>query len=280
MTSKAQKSKTPHDPTITFEVELIESKVRSIGAYVGKILRSCGIKYEKGCRVRKQATCDFKVQKYFKWQQVLVPTDEEDKDYVARIHFLKNTTPQEAKEEASRYMDLDLEDMLCSPTLSVKKSKKRATSKNEASGYTEETLKRTKTITNKKRASNQLSIEPAKSPDNAIPVAVSTSEQALREVFKGLKCLTQNFASLDNIKVVKTDLENAQKKIQELKEANKATLTEANRKLKEAKAEANKKLEKAKADAKARVNTIAWRSIYRAWFANPGMDLIFFGGRG
>uniref|UniRef100_A0A803Q968 Uncharacterized protein n=1 Tax=Cannabis sativa TaxID=3483 RepID=A0A803Q968_CANSA len=44
----------------------------------------------------------FKVPKYSKWQQVPVPADEEEKDYVARIHFLKNTSPRKAEEDASR----------------------------------------------------------------------------------------------------------------------------------------------------------------------------------
>uniref|UniRef100_A0A803Q2N9 Uncharacterized protein n=1 Tax=Cannabis sativa TaxID=3483 RepID=A0A803Q2N9_CANSA len=59
MTSKAQKSKTPQDPTVTFEAKLIESKVRSIGSYVGEVLRSCGIKYGKGWRVRSVAPGEF-----------------------------------------------------------------------------------------------------------------------------------------------------------------------------------------------------------------------------
>uniref|UniRef100_A0A803PRG1 Uncharacterized protein n=1 Tax=Cannabis sativa TaxID=3483 RepID=A0A803PRG1_CANSA len=60
---KAHKSKTPQDPTITFEAELTESKIRSIGSYVGEVLRSCGIKNEQGCRIslpgRKRGAGDF-----------------------------------------------------------------------------------------------------------------------------------------------------------------------------------------------------------------------------
>uniref|UniRef100_A0A803P4D3 Uncharacterized protein n=1 Tax=Cannabis sativa TaxID=3483 RepID=A0A803P4D3_CANSA len=59
MTTQAQKSKTPQDPTVTFEAELIESKVRSIAAYVGNILKACGIKCEKRCRVRSVAQGEF-----------------------------------------------------------------------------------------------------------------------------------------------------------------------------------------------------------------------------
>uniref|UniRef100_A0A803P4G3 Uncharacterized protein n=1 Tax=Cannabis sativa TaxID=3483 RepID=A0A803P4G3_CANSA len=51
MTTQAQKSKTPQDPTVTFEAELIESKVRSIGAYVDmdseKLLNTSGKKGKK-----------------------------------------------------------------------------------------------------------------------------------------------------------------------------------------------------------------------------------------
>uniref|UniRef100_A0A803NLM2 Uncharacterized protein n=1 Tax=Cannabis sativa TaxID=3483 RepID=A0A803NLM2_CANSA len=92
MTSKAQKSKTPQDPTVTFEVELIESKVTSIGAYVSEVLKSCGI--------NDQATRDFKVLKYADRYKVPVPADEEDIDYVARTQFLKNLTPRKTKEDA------------------------------------------------------------------------------------------------------------------------------------------------------------------------------------
>uniref|UniRef100_A0A803QCV2 Uncharacterized protein n=1 Tax=Cannabis sativa TaxID=3483 RepID=A0A803QCV2_CANSA len=39
LAQKACKSKIPQDPTVTFEVELMESKVRSIGSYVEEVLR-------------------------------------------------------------------------------------------------------------------------------------------------------------------------------------------------------------------------------------------------
>uniref|UniRef100_A0A803PSI0 Uncharacterized protein n=1 Tax=Cannabis sativa TaxID=3483 RepID=A0A803PSI0_CANSA len=52
MSPKPRKSKTPQDPNVTFEAKLIESKVRSIGAYVDGILKSCGIKQRKGCVIR------------------------------------------------------------------------------------------------------------------------------------------------------------------------------------------------------------------------------------
>uniref|UniRef100_A0A803Q7T6 Uncharacterized protein n=1 Tax=Cannabis sativa TaxID=3483 RepID=A0A803Q7T6_CANSA len=90
----------------------------------------------------KQSTCDYKNPKFSKWQQILIPPHEEDRDYVARIHYLNKVAPREAEEEApqgnncgwsptvlrtectSLDMDLDLEDMLNSPILTNKKSKK------------------------------------------------------------------------------------------------------------------------------------------------------------
>uniref|UniRef100_A0A803PDB6 Uncharacterized protein n=1 Tax=Cannabis sativa TaxID=3483 RepID=A0A803PDB6_CANSA len=59
MAQKVRKSKTPHDPTITFEAELIESKVRSIGPNVGDVLRSCSIKNEQGSHIRYVAQGEF-----------------------------------------------------------------------------------------------------------------------------------------------------------------------------------------------------------------------------
>uniref|UniRef100_A0A803PD17 Uncharacterized protein n=1 Tax=Cannabis sativa TaxID=3483 RepID=A0A803PD17_CANSA len=52
MSPKHRKSRTPEDPNVVFEAELIESKVSSIGTYIGGILRSCGIKQQKGCIIR------------------------------------------------------------------------------------------------------------------------------------------------------------------------------------------------------------------------------------
>uniref|UniRef100_A0A803NI15 Uncharacterized protein n=1 Tax=Cannabis sativa TaxID=3483 RepID=A0A803NI15_CANSA len=59
MAQKARKSKTLQDPTVTFEAESIESKVRSIGPYVGDVLRSYGNKNEQGCRIRSIAKGEF-----------------------------------------------------------------------------------------------------------------------------------------------------------------------------------------------------------------------------
>uniref|UniRef100_A0A803PK50 Uncharacterized protein n=1 Tax=Cannabis sativa TaxID=3483 RepID=A0A803PK50_CANSA len=43
-----------------------------------------------------------KILKYSDWQQVPVPANKEDRDYVARSHYLKKITPQEAEDDASR----------------------------------------------------------------------------------------------------------------------------------------------------------------------------------
>uniref|UniRef100_A0A803QJC8 RNase H type-1 domain-containing protein n=1 Tax=Cannabis sativa TaxID=3483 RepID=A0A803QJC8_CANSA len=59
MAQKARKSKTPQDPTVTFKAELIESKIKSIGPYVGDGVRSCGIRNEQGCRIRSVAKKEF-----------------------------------------------------------------------------------------------------------------------------------------------------------------------------------------------------------------------------
>uniref|UniRef100_A0A803PR94 Uncharacterized protein n=1 Tax=Cannabis sativa TaxID=3483 RepID=A0A803PR94_CANSA len=247
MTTQAHKSKTPQDPSVIFEAELIESKVRAIGDYVGGVLKTCGIKQGRGCHIRfvapgeficfppervireesgeasnsassrigawslehikvgailplreyykefcnylgiapfqlipssyrilaglkvlyhilgwecptpleivyfysvkdvpvrklrsidfplneanlrtnnllglDQFTCDYKVLKTSKWQKVLVPADDEDKDYVACTHYLKKVISLEVEEEASR--DIDSKNLL--NTLG-KKGKKR-----------------------------------------------------------------------------------------------------------------------------------------------------------
>uniref|UniRef100_A0A803PRU9 Uncharacterized protein n=1 Tax=Cannabis sativa TaxID=3483 RepID=A0A803PRU9_CANSA len=59
MTSKPHKSKTPYDPNITFEVELIESKVRAIGDYIGSILKTYGIEYKRNSWIRSVAASEF-----------------------------------------------------------------------------------------------------------------------------------------------------------------------------------------------------------------------------
>uniref|UniRef100_A0A803PEM3 RNase H type-1 domain-containing protein n=1 Tax=Cannabis sativa TaxID=3483 RepID=A0A803PEM3_CANSA len=59
MAHKARKSKTSQDLAVTFEAKLIESKVRSIGSYVSEVLKSCGIKYKQGCRVRSVIKGEF-----------------------------------------------------------------------------------------------------------------------------------------------------------------------------------------------------------------------------
>uniref|UniRef100_A0A803QPK9 Uncharacterized protein n=1 Tax=Cannabis sativa TaxID=3483 RepID=A0A803QPK9_CANSA len=130
----------------------------------------------------KQSTGDFKVPKYSDWKRVLVHADEEDRDYVARTYYLKSTTPREAEDDASEEfsnyfgsssssddydMDLDLEDVLRSPTCPIKKSKKRATLIGDALGSTQEPLKRIKKTTNKKRATKQLTIEQEESLGNS-----------------------------------------------------------------------------------------------------------------
>uniref|UniRef100_A0A803NL14 Uncharacterized protein n=1 Tax=Cannabis sativa TaxID=3483 RepID=A0A803NL14_CANSA len=51
MSTKPRKSKTPQGPSVTFEAELIESKVRAIGEYVGRVLKSCSIKQRQGCGI-------------------------------------------------------------------------------------------------------------------------------------------------------------------------------------------------------------------------------------
>uniref|UniRef100_A0A803PSV4 Uncharacterized protein n=1 Tax=Cannabis sativa TaxID=3483 RepID=A0A803PSV4_CANSA len=48
MSTKTHKSKTPQDPNVTFEAELIESKIRAIGDYAGGVLTTCGIKQGRG----------------------------------------------------------------------------------------------------------------------------------------------------------------------------------------------------------------------------------------
>uniref|UniRef100_A0A803Q7K9 Uncharacterized protein n=1 Tax=Cannabis sativa TaxID=3483 RepID=A0A803Q7K9_CANSA len=62
------------------------------------------------------------------------------------------------------HMDIDLENVFKSPPSVDKKSKKRVTQTGEASGSTKEP-KRTKTTANKKKSSNSLTIEPAKSQE-------------------------------------------------------------------------------------------------------------------
>uniref|UniRef100_A0A803PZ31 Uncharacterized protein n=1 Tax=Cannabis sativa TaxID=3483 RepID=A0A803PZ31_CANSA len=59
MSTKSRKSKTPQDPNVTFEVELIESKVRTIGGYVDGVLKSCNIKQRRGCHIRSVALGEF-----------------------------------------------------------------------------------------------------------------------------------------------------------------------------------------------------------------------------
>uniref|UniRef100_A0A803NI14 Uncharacterized protein n=1 Tax=Cannabis sativa TaxID=3483 RepID=A0A803NI14_CANSA len=80
-------------------------------------------------------------------------------------------------------MDLDFEDVLCSPSGSSKQTKKRTTSSKTASGSNLEPLKRVKKSANKKRALTQLTIDLEKTPDtSSIPAAVSYGEQALGPV--------------------------------------------------------------------------------------------------
>uniref|UniRef100_A0A803PTN5 Uncharacterized protein n=1 Tax=Cannabis sativa TaxID=3483 RepID=A0A803PTN5_CANSA len=52
MCPKPRKSKTPQVPNVTIKADIIESKVRSMGAYIGGILKSCDIKQRKGCIIR------------------------------------------------------------------------------------------------------------------------------------------------------------------------------------------------------------------------------------
>uniref|UniRef100_A0A803NKA7 Uncharacterized protein n=1 Tax=Cannabis sativa TaxID=3483 RepID=A0A803NKA7_CANSA len=59
MAQKVCKSKNTEKPTVTFEAELIESKVRSISPYVRDVLRSCAISNEKGCRIRSVSQWEF-----------------------------------------------------------------------------------------------------------------------------------------------------------------------------------------------------------------------------
>uniref|UniRef100_A0A803P350 Uncharacterized protein n=1 Tax=Cannabis sativa TaxID=3483 RepID=A0A803P350_CANSA len=280
MTTQARKSKTPQDPTVTFEVEFIESKVKSIGAYVGNILKSCVIKYKKGCHVRFVAPGEFSyfplervireecgststsgssrigawslehikdgailpLREYFRefcnylrialfqlipssyrilayikvlyqimgWEcltpleilyfysvkavparkrglggfyylgthtndrriiQVPVPADEEDRDYVARIHFLRNVSPQEAKEEASqdnncgwspivlRAKSMNFENLFSRPSGS-KKGKKCVVGSETSSRANPKLVKRAKkAIANRKSSSKQIVIE-------------------------------------------------------------------------------------------------------------------------
>uniref|UniRef100_A0A803QDW3 Uncharacterized protein n=1 Tax=Cannabis sativa TaxID=3483 RepID=A0A803QDW3_CANSA len=196
MASKAQKSKTP----------LLPSRQSSLSLKLDPYELMLG-RYEVA------------------WYQVTVPADEEEKDYVAHSHYLKNVTPREAREVASR-------DNYTAPVV--------ASAGEQALGEHREVLAK----------------------------QWSDSQSEISGIMKEAK---------EQQKTLQTNLETAQKRIQELEEANKTTQAEVDRNLEEAKVDADRKLEEAKADAKTKVNTIARRSIYRAWFANSGMDLSFLG---
>uniref|UniRef100_A0A803PH20 Uncharacterized protein n=1 Tax=Cannabis sativa TaxID=3483 RepID=A0A803PH20_CANSA len=225
---------------------------------------------------------------------VLVSVDEEEKDYVARIHFLRNTTPQEAEEEASR--DIDFESLLSS-SLGSKEGKKQIAASETSSGTNPKPLKRAKmTTTNKKCAITQIVIKPDHPQIiSPVPATSSTDEQRIKQLKFELRTtieqrevfvrqwndyrteVTRLMKEAEKQKKShKTNLEGAQKEAKDLHEAHQKIskeLDEANQKLNEA----NKKLEGVEQNAIARVNSMAKRSIYDAWMANPNMDLSFLG---
>uniref|UniRef100_A0A803QCT8 Uncharacterized protein n=1 Tax=Cannabis sativa TaxID=3483 RepID=A0A803QCT8_CANSA len=177
MSPKPCKSKTLQDPSVTFEAELIESKVRSIGAYVSAVprrsvptpqivehrgillslpygLRAANFLLNEknlknvGVLALEEYTCDYKIPKYTTWQKVLVPNEEENEDFVARTQHLERVPPR---------------------------SKKRIVQAGEASGSAKEP-KRTETTAKKKKSSSHLTIEAAKSPEQATEVSAAGNE--------------------------------------------------------------------------------------------------------
>uniref|UniRef100_A0A803PUR0 Uncharacterized protein n=1 Tax=Cannabis sativa TaxID=3483 RepID=A0A803PUR0_CANSA len=167
--------------------------------------------------------------------QIIFPTDEENRDYVARSHYLKNVTPWEAEDDASRGNNFGV----CGWSPSVLRAERTTLVNFRDSRYnfciwncvdlifhrncleiSQETLKRIKKIANKKRASTQLMIEPEKSPNNSTaPVVASSGEQALGSVhqvkFSGSQpelvflepsCPLPNFAGIKEFKARSVDL--------------------------------------------------------------------------
>uniref|UniRef100_A0A803PT17 Uncharacterized protein n=1 Tax=Cannabis sativa TaxID=3483 RepID=A0A803PT17_CANSA len=168
------------------------------------------------------------------YRQVPMPANEEDKDYMARINFLKNIFPQEAEEDASQ--DMNFESLLSSPPGS-KKVPTDVSIDEQVLGSVDQV----------KFSGSQLEIvflEPSYPlPSNAGIMGSKEAEQQKKSH--------------------KTELEGAKKEAKDLYEAhqkNNKELDKANQKLNEA----NTKLEGAEENTIAKVNLMAKHSIYRS----------------